>query len=263
MKIFQRIRSGFQRASERARGAFSRIFKPKAPEVSGIIQRAALTPNVIREKKRKEVEWEAQERALNMIRYGMENPDDDMAQTGKDKAIEYLNRVKELSGQGKNKDFQRIKAAERWNESYLSSEEGQRKRFAEGLLQMNANLDINLTPERYKTLKDLAKTDAFKKLKEIYASYYKEIYGAVAEEVENRVDPVRIEQTLDLFRLVGMNDFEVFTDIVNMDTQDYGKFMEETKYLYKIIPEGDNISDAFNEIVKSYFKEDDQEEENA
>ena len=252
MNPFKRIGAGFQRAGAAIRKTIARLIPPKEPDI-GIINEPLEPKSVAREKKRKAAEIEAYERAIWAIQYGMQNPDNETAQMGKDKAIEYLNRSKELSGKGKRQDWNRQIAAEKWIRSDLSSEAGQRKRFEKGLAQMNRNLNIHLTPETYDTLKNMTETEAFKKLREQYSMFYKDIYGAVADEVDTGTDPKRIEQTLDLFARVGIDDFEAFSDIVNLDPENYGLFYEKVnENIYDVNPDMVDLPEVFSGLLKEF-----------
>lgn len=246
------IAAGFQRAQAAIRKTVARLIPPKEPDI-GIINEPEEPKSIAREKKRKAAELEAYERAIWAIQYGMQNPDNETAQMGKDKAIEYLNRSKELSGKGKRQDWNRQIAAEKWIRSDLSSEAGQKKRFDKALQQMNRNLNINLSPETYDTLKNMTKTEGFKKLNELYSMYYKEIYGAVADEVDSGSDPVRIEQTLELFSRVGLDDFEAFSDIINLDPENYGLFYERiNESIYDVNPDEINVQTVFSDILEEF-----------
>ena len=246
------IAAGFQRAGAAVRKAAARIFpkRVQAPEPRTAPQEPK---SVIRERARKAAEQEAYERALWAIQNGMQNPDSEIAQRGKDKAIEYLNRSKELTGGGKRQDWNRQIAAEKWIRSDLSSAAGQEERFKKGLEQMNRNLNIHLTPETYDTLKNMTETEAFKKLNEQYSMFYKDIYGAVADEVDTGADPARIEQTLDLFSRVGIDDFEAFSDIVNLDPENYGLFYEKVnENIYDVNPDLVDLPKVFSGILEEF-----------
>lgn len=229
MNIFQRIRSGFQQAAQRVRGAVRRIFAPE-PVTTGPIELP--TPGKIKLHNRmQQAEREATERAVWAIQNALENPDDWTAQHAKDKAIEYLSRSKELSGKGSLQDYNRLTKAQSWIESELSSEEGQTERFDRQLENFNNNFNINLTRDSYKTMKKLMDSPSFKKLMEQNKAHYELIFGTVGDQVEAGVDPVRIEQTLDIFSRYGMDSFENFKDITALNADDYTNLMEDMQLL--------------------------------
>ena len=73
----------------------------------------------------------------------------------------------------------------------------------------------------------LIASPAFQKQKELLSKQYKVVFEAVGDAVEEGVDPVRIEQTLDLYTQIGADDYELFSDIVKMDAADFNDFQQE------------------------------------
>lgn len=223
------IAAGFQRAGAAVRQAVRRILpkRTKAPEA----ETPTATKSAIREKARQKAEQEAYDRALWAIQNAMQNPDDLTAQLAKDKAIEYLNRSKDLSKRGSLQDANRETIARRWIESELSSKEGQEARFNRQLDTFNNNFNIKLTRDTYKTMKAIMDTPSFKKLLEQNRGMYELIFGTVGDQVEAGVDPKRIEQTLEVFSRFGMDSFETFKDITDLPTESYRDLMEDINLL--------------------------------
>ena len=257
MNFLSRIRSGFRRAGAAIKQAVQSLIKPPAFPTSALsgedLIKQPEPKSMIRNRIMREKEREAYERALWMIKNGMENPDSAMAQKGKDDAILYLNKSKELSGKGSLQDWSRQQAAEKLLRNKYSTPEGQAQMFQDRLDQMNRNLNIKLTPDTYKTLKNITDTDSFQKLMELGKSYYKEVYGSVADEVDSGTDPKRIEQTLDLFTRVGMDDFEAFSDIVNLDPENYGLFYERAQEsIYDVNPDQVDLGKVFSNLLEEF-----------
>ena len=111
-------------------------------------QEPAQEARALRQQARKNAEMEADQRALWAIQHAIENPDDLTAQQGRKKAIEYLNRAKELSGKGDLQDWNRQLIAERYIKSELSSEAGQAARKEAQLRQFNLNFGLDITPDQ-------------------------------------------------------------------------------------------------------------------
>lgn len=256
MNIFQRIGAGFQRAGAATAKAFGQIFKRLQKPQTQSIKEAAQTPvrqSIIRKQAREIAEQEANERALWAIRNAMEHPDDATARIARDKAIMYLDKMRDLSGKGSLQDWNRQQAAERWIRDQYSSAEGQAEKKRNSLEQMNANLNINLTENTYETLKQLTESTSFKKTMEQAAQNYKLVYGAVADEVENGMDPRRIEQTLELFSRVGMDNFEAFSDIVNLDQENYTLFYESVETaIYDVNPDMIDVNQTFTDLLEEF-----------
>lgn len=221
MNIFKRIgaglRAGVKSIMEKIRPARSIVQKQEpAPEARALRQQA-----------RKNAEMEADQRALWAIQHAIKNPEDLTAQQGRKKAIEYLNRAKELSGKGDLQDWNRQLIAERYIKSELSSEAGQAARKEAQLKQFNLNFGLDITPDQWYTMDKLIASPAFQKQKELLSKQYKVVFEAVGDAVEEGVDPVRIEQTLDLYTQIGADDYELFSDIVKMDSADFNDFQQE------------------------------------
>ena len=256
------IAAGFQRAGAAIQRVASRFIKPKPYTPSHMtaeeILKAPEPKSTIRNKIARQKEAEAYERALWAIRHGMENPDSTMAQRGQEKAIMYLNKSKELQGKGKLQDWSRQEAAEKFIRDPYSSAEGQKKLFDERLQRMNANLNLHLTEETYVTLKRILESDSFQKLAERKNAYgnspiLEELFGDIADAIEDNVDPERIEQTLEMFNLVGTSDFEAFSNIVRLGYEDYDLFREKvTSTFSKLNPDQVDFEKVFTNILKEF-----------
>ena len=217
------------------RGLVTRIMERIRPGKAIVAEQLQETPaqyarsKEIRHRAMMNAEQEATNRALDMIRYAMENPDDNTAQLAKNKAIEYLNRNKELQGKGDLQDWNRQQIAERWIQSDLSSVEGQAARKEKQLDQFNKNMGTTLNQDTWKTTESIINTPAFQKQLELLGGQYKLLYETVGDAVEKNVDPVRIEKTLDLYTAVGADDYELFSEIMSMDADYFKMFDAEAR----------------------------------
>lgn len=200
--------------------------RPKKPKEEPPKVEVSLSKSEKRRASMLSAEAEATKRALEVIQYAMENPDDATARQGKQKAIEYLNRNKELEGKGRLQDANRETIAERWIASDLSSIEGQERRKARQLEQFNRNFGLNLTEDTWDTMDRIMETPAFQKQKELLGFQYELLFEAVGDAIEKNVDPVRIEQLLDLYTNIGADDYELFSEIVNLSTEDFTSLYE-------------------------------------
>lgn len=262
MNIFQRIGSGFQRAGAAIGRVARRFIKPKPFTPSHMTAEEILEEpqpkSVIRSKIARQKEAEAYERALWAIRNGMENPESTMAMRGQQKAIEYLNRSKELQGKGSRQDWSRQEAAEKFIRDPYSSAAGQKQMFDDRLQRMNANLNLHLTEESYETLKMIRDSESFQKIAERKQAYgnspiLEELYGNIADAVEEGIAPERIEQTLDMFNLVGSDDFEVFNSISRLSTEDFYLFREEVNSTFSDLnPAEIDFEKAFDNILEEF-----------
>lgn len=207
----------------RIAGAFK---KPKAEPPSPSIE-VNLSKGEKRRASMLSAEAEATKRALEVIQHAMENPDDATARQAKQKAIEYLNRNKELEGKGRLQDANRETIAQRWIESDLSSVEGQERRKARQLEQFNRNFGLNLSEATWDTMDKIMETPAFQKQKELLGFQYETLFEAVGDAVEKNIDPVRIEQLLELYTNVGADDYELFADLTELSDIAFTNFTED------------------------------------
>lgn len=215
------------------RGLVSRIMEKIRSEKAIVSEQLQETPREyvtgkeIRRKAMLSAEAEATQKALDVIAHAMQNPDDATAQLAKNKAIEYLNRNKELQGKGDLQDWNREQIAQRWIKSDLSSVTGQEQRKQKQLDQFNANFGLDLTAEEWQTMDKLIASPAFQKQKELLGQQYRIVFEAVGDAVEKGADPVRIEQSLNLYTTLGADDYELFSDITKMDAAGFTDFYEE------------------------------------
>jgi hypothetical protein len=87
-------------------------------------------------------------------------------------------------------------------------------------------MGTKLNEDTWKTMEKIMATPAFQKVIEIYIPP-SEIMEIVADAVESQADPVRIEQTLELYTTLGADEFELFSDLVRMEPENYKDFYDE------------------------------------
>ena len=212
------------------RGIVSRIMERIRPERSIVQEQQPGKFDAAKQTRHQAMlsaEQEATQKALDVIQHALLHPEDATAQLGKNKAIEYLNRNKELTGKGSLQDWNRQMIAERWLKSDLSSVSGQADRKQKQLDQFNHNFGTDLTAMDWVTMDKLIASPAFQKQKELLGQQYQLVFEAVGDAVEQGKDPVRIEQTLELYTQIGADDYELFTNILDMDDADFTGFYED------------------------------------
>lgn len=257
MNIFQRLRSTI---TAQAVQAAARV-KSAVRSFSSLFDRKEEIPKeekVDLPARRQSAEIEAFKAAQWAIDHARQNPNDFIAQQAASKAQEYLSRSAALAGKGPLQDWNRLKMAERFTESGYASKKGQAAIADAKLKTFNTNFGFNISPSQYNTMRGLIHAPAFQKVLEANRNLYLEIYGKVGDQVEVGTDPVRIEQTLDLFAKGNVDNFEDFPEIVQLPAEDfnnlYSKSVEmfETKYFQR----GDDVyrRQAFEGLVGKYVK---------
>lgn len=203
-------------------------------------------------------EIEAYKRALWAIDQGIQNPENGVAQVGMDKAREYLNRSAALAGKGKLQNWNRQQMAQRWIESDYSSKVGQEDLQDRKLDTFNANFGINLSKSQYNAMRGMIHSPAFQKLLEMHRNMYREIYNMVGEAIEKGTDPVRIEQTLDVYVRSGVGNFEDFAGIIQLSSEDFHNFYTESGELFESFTyeDSDDIDrlDMFEGMAGKYVR---------
>lgn len=238
----------------------SRIMEKIRPEKAIAAEQLQETPGqyatgkALRRKAMLSAEAEATQKALEVIAHAMQNPEDATAQLAKNKAIEYLNRNKELQGKGDLQDWNREQIAQRWIKSDLSSVTGQEERKQKQLDQFNANFGLDLSPEEWLTMDKMIASPAFQKQKELLGQQYRVVFEAVGDAVEEGANPVRIEQSLNLYTTLGADDYDLFSDITKMDAADFTDFYKEamTKIGETDRQEPYEINDALWSLAEKY-----------
>jgi len=194
---------------------------PKAPTSLPRIQPPKDTHRI---RSRDMTEYTATERALWAIKNALENPDDPTAQLGRKKAIEYLSRSQNLKGKGRLQDKNRKSVAQRWIDSDLSSEQGQKSRKDKRLETFNSNFNIDLSPEQADLIGSIMESDSYQQLTETYEGIYGEVISAMGEAIEEGIDEINIEQTLNIFNQYNIRpDFDTFKGISSLPQAEFNK----------------------------------------
>lgn len=255
MNIFQRLRETLTaqavQASARVKTAlrsFSSMFdrKEEIPKEEKVDLLA----------RRQNAEIEAFKAAQWAIDNARRNPSDLIAQQAASKAQEYLSRSAALAGKGQLQDWNRLKMAERFTESGYASKKGQAAIASARLQTFNANFGFNLSASQYNTMRGMIHSPAFQKVLEANRNFYMDIYGMVGDQVEAGTDPVRIEQSLDLFAKGNVDNFEDFAEIVQLPEEDFHNLYTESVEMFEshYFQSGDDIArrEAFEGLVGRY-----------
>lgn len=255
MNIFQRLRANITaqavQAAARVKTAlrsFSSLFdrKEEIPKEEKVDLLA----------RRQNAEIEAFKAAQWAIDNARRNPSDLIAQQAASKAQEYLSRSAALAGKGQLQDWNRLKMAERFTESGYASKKGQAAIASARLQTFNANFGFNLSAAQYNTMRGMIHSPAFQKVLEANRNFYMDIYGMVGDEVEAGTDPVRIEQSLDLFARGNVDNFEDFAEIVQLPEEDFHNLYTESVEMFEshYFQSGDDIArrEAFEGLVGRY-----------
>ena len=197
-------------------GGIKKIFKPKPPEAAPAApEPIALPPHVSKE-------IEALQRAMNILIEAETHPDDATFQQARQEALVYINKSQKLANKGKTQTGNRKYVAERYLKHELSTPQGIVKRKARMLEVFNSNFGFEMNEDEVDVLSQLMKSPSFKKLMELYRSFYDVIIGMTGDAVEIGVDPDRIQQSLDLWvKMDIIPDFDIFSQVVALSDEDF------------------------------------------
>ena len=220
-RIFENARAAAGKAAAAVKNLFKRKQEPAQPE-------PPKTPQQIRQEKRINAETEALRRALWAIQNAINKPEDRTAQNARRQAIEYLSRAEHLKGKGTLQDWNRQKIAERFIESDYSTATGQEDLKRKKLDTFNQNFGFDLTRAQAEKVGQIMDTSSYKKLLEKNKEMYDVIIQAVGDAIDNRVDPVRIENTLSYLEKVDIvPEFNDFTKLMQLSDSEYEVFSQE------------------------------------
>lgn len=226
-------------------GFFSRIGKAIVTGVQRIFGRPPketqpqeLTPiqepEVIKVEKPKrkgagsEIEAEALRRAVEMVIEANQHPGDATYEQARQAALVYINKSQKLAEKGATQSGNRRGIAQQYLDKELSKPEGVQARKQRKLEIFNANFGFDLTAEQADTVGQLMQSTSFKKLMEMFKEKYDIIIGMVGDQIEAGVDPVRVEQALDLWQAVGIEpDFAAFADVTELSGEAFGQLRED------------------------------------
>ena len=222
-RIGQAIVSGVQRI-------FGRPPKVEEPQQLTPIQEPEIIQ--IEKPKRKgagsEIEADALRRAVEMVIEANQHPGDATYDQAKQDALVYINKSQKLAEKGATQSGNRKYIAGRYLKSELSTPEGVADRKARKLAVFNANFGFDLSEEEADVVGQIMKSSSFKKLMEMYRAMYDIIIGMVGDQVEAGIDPVRIEQSLDLWVQMGIEpEFNDFAALTELPTQVFVKLQNE------------------------------------
>ena len=196
------------------------FFKPK-------VEKQILEPKVEPQPKTGR-EADALRAAIDMIIKASEHTGDPTYDKAREEALVYINKSQNLTNKGATQSGNRRYIADRYLKSELSTTEGVEQRKDRMLETFNANFGFDLSRDQADTVGQLMKSDSFKKLMEQYREKYDIIIGMVGDNIELGADPVRIEQELDLWQLVGMEpDFSIFQNVTALDTEEFQALRED------------------------------------
>ena len=203
-------------------GGIKKIFKPKPPEAAPAAPEAvSLPPHVSKE-------IEALQRAMNILIEAETHPDDATYQQARQDALVYINKSQKLANKGKTQTGNRSYIADRYLRHELSTPKGIADRKARKLAVFNSNFGFNLNEEEADVVGQIMKSSSFKKLMELYRSMYDIIIGMVGDQIEAGIDPVRVEQSLDLWVQMDIEpEFNDFAALTELPSQIFEKLQEE------------------------------------
>ena len=222
-RIGQAIVSGVQRI-------FGRPPKMEQPPELRPIQE----PEIIQiEKPRRkgagsEIEADALRRAVEMVIEANQHPGDATYEQARQEALVYINKSQKLAEKGASQSGNRRYIAQHYLDKELSKPEGVETRKQRKLDIFNSNFGFNLSADQAETVSQLMDSSSFKKLMETYKEKYDIIIGMVGDQIQAGVDPVRVEQALDLWQTVGIEpDFAAFADVTDLSGEAFGQLREE------------------------------------
>ena len=223
----------FSKIGAKIKEGIQKIFKPKAKAPAP--SPAPAEPISIEKQKKKRAsgeESEALRRAVEMVIEANRHPGDATWEQARQAALVYIDKSQKLADKGPTQSGNRAFIAGKYLEKEISSPEGVEARKQRKLDIFNTNFGFHLSEEEADTVGALMESDSFKKLMETYKERYDILIGMVGDQVENGIDPVRIQRALDLWQRVGIEpDFSVFADVTVLDADSYNQ-LEEDLYNY-------------------------------
>lgn len=212
MNIFQRALNSLKRAAEKFTAAIvPKPTKPSAPYMP---------------------EAEALRRATEILITAEEHAGDAIYERARQEALTYINKSQRLAGLGKQQRGNRIRIAERYLKSELSSAAGIDDRKQRKLEIFNSNFGLDLSESQAQTVGKLMESTSFKKLMETFKERYDILIGMVGQQVEEGVDPERISAALDLWQGAGLDpDFTDFAKVTDLSNDDFLSLQEDLTLL--------------------------------
>lgn len=210
----------FQRIGQAIKSGVQRVF-------SGMVKREPKEEK-LPIKPERDAEVEALRRAVEMLIEANQHAGDAAYEQARQEALVYINKSQQLAGKGPTQSGNRRMIAERYMKKELSTPAGVVARKNRQLEIFNANFGFSLSRTQAKTVGSLMASDSFKKLMELYKEKYDIIIGMVGDQVEQGIDPVRIEQALDLWQQVGIEpDFSDFSKVTELSVEEFTQLRED------------------------------------
>ena len=173
-------------------------------------------------------EAEALRRATEMLIEASQHPGDATWEYARQEALVYITKTQTLADKGATQTGNRRYVADIYLKKEISTPKGVERRKERKLEIFNANFGFQLTAEQADTVGQLMNTPSFKKLMETYKEKYDILIGMVGDQVELGVDPVRIEQQLDLWQQVGIEpDFSDFAKVSALTSEAFQEMRAE------------------------------------
>lgn len=210
----------FQRIGQAIKSGVQRVF-------SGMVKREPKEEKLPIEPQR-DAEVEALRRAVEMLIEANKHAGDAAFEQARQEALVYINKSQQLAGKGPTQRGNRRMIAERYMKKELSTPAGVTARKNRQLEIFNANFGFSLSRTQAETVGSLMASDSFKKLMETYKEKYDIIIGMVGDQVELGIDPVRVEQALDMWQQVGIEpDFSDFAKVTELPTDEFLQLRED------------------------------------
>lgn len=210
----------FQRIGQAIKSGVQRVF-------SGMVKREPKEEKLPIEPAR-DAEVEALRRAVEMLIEANKHAGDAAYEQARQEALVYINKSQQLAGKGPSQSGNRRTIAERYMKKELSTPAGVAARKNRQLEIFNGNFGFSLSAAQADTVGELMNSNSFKKLMELFREKYDIIIGMVGDQVEQGIDPVRIEQSLDLWQRLEIEpDFSDFAKVTELSTEDFMQLQED------------------------------------
>ena len=224
-KWLQRVQNFFTPKVER------QILEPKVEPRQNLLQRIFKrkpAPQPEAPQLRQQTEAEALRAAVEMLIQSEQHPGDATYEQARNAALVYINKSQKLAEKGDTQKGNRRIIAEKYLKKDISSPEGVEQRKRQKLDIFNANFGFDLTQDQADTVGQLMESDSFKKLMETYKERYDILIGMVGDQVELGVDPIRIEQMLDMWQQADIEpDFSEFANVAALSAEEFTSLREE------------------------------------
>lgn len=208
----------------------SKIFKPK------------------KKKEKKDPQMEARRQSIEVLRYAAEHPDDKTALEAADQAQTYLERSLEGSG----KKWADNAVAKRYLQSKLSSVEGIEEAKKNRLDAFNNNFGLSISEDEWKVMDKIVGSSSFQKMLDVKSQFYDVMYQMVGDAVEQRYNPEKIKDVLDLYWKYDLDpEFSTFKDVLQMNNSEYRSLSN----MLGSVPDALRDSTDFNKMISDFLKE--------